>query len=150
MGFLDNLEDSLKSLESREERDPNEAERRNNERGRSIAAAPWADKLRHSQYTKDLLDQSVVAGHRIRAKVYMAWIEGTLRLEARGRTLELVPTADGITGKYTNGSGETTEKAVDLNGNPQALLDEWLAGERAPEKAAALINDDSDSAEEGR
>ena len=48
MGFLDNLESSLKSLESQGERDGSEVLRRDEERNRSSAAAPWAEELKHS------------------------------------------------------------------------------------------------------
>ena len=48
MSFLDNLENSLKSLESREERDPGERKRRESDRARALAAGPWADRLKTS------------------------------------------------------------------------------------------------------
>jgi hypothetical protein len=136
MSFLDNLENSLKSLESRDERDPQESSVRQNDRTQALAIAPWADQLKSSSYTKDLLEKSVVAGHRIRAKIYMAWIDTTLRLEARGKALELRPTPDGIVARYLNTAGEELQQRVDLNGDPGALLDAWLAGEKRPAPAA--------------
>jgi hypothetical protein len=126
MSFLDNLENSLKSLESREERDPNERKRRDDERARTLAAAPWATQLKSSAYTKDLLDKAAAAGHRIRAKVYMAWVDTVLRLEARGRALELRPTAEGIVAEYVDPAGERVTQPVDLSGTPDELLETWL------------------------
>ena len=126
MGFLDNLEDSLKSLESREERDPGERKRQEDDRARVLAAAPWAEKLKSSEYTQKLFDEAALAGHRIRAKVYMAWIDTTLRLEAKGRRLELRPTAKGIVAEFVQPDGETRIEDLDLNGNPKELLGKWL------------------------
>jgi|ERR1017187_1383204 hypothetical protein len=126
MGFLDNLENSLKSLESQEERDPNVSQRREEDRARTLAVAPWADQLKNSSYTKDLLDKAAIAGHKIRAKVYMAWVEKTLRLEAKGRVLELRPTSDGIVAEFVDALGQTASEPVDLNGSPDELLQKWL------------------------
>ncbi len=126
MGFLDNLENSLKSLESQEERDPNVAQKRLDDRARTLAEAPWAEQLKNSRYTADLFDKAAIAGHRIRAKVYMAWIDTTLRLEARGRALEFKPTASGVLAEYENAAGERTSESVDLAGTPDGLLERWL------------------------
>jgi hypothetical protein len=125
MGFLDNLEDSLKSLENTEERDPNVQQRRQDERSRALAVAPWAEKLKTSDFTKKLFDEAALAGHRMRAKVYMVWFESTLRMEVKQRTLELRPTAKGIVAAFIQPEGETTEP-LDLNSDPKALLDKWL------------------------
>jgi hypothetical protein len=127
MSFLDNLENSLKSLESREERDPGEQQRKNDERMRTRAAAPWAEKLRTSEYTKQLFEQAAIAGHRIRTKIYMAWIDSALRLEARDRKLELRPNADGVTASMIEPDGTTKTVPLDLNGKPEELLEQWLA-----------------------
>ncbi len=126
MSFLDNLENSLKSLESQEERDPNAAIKREDERVRVLAVAPWAEQLKNSKYTKELFDKAAVAGHRIRTKIYMAWVDTTLRLEARGHVLELKPTTNGIVSEYLNNAGERNTEAVDLNGTPDGLLERWL------------------------
>ena len=127
MGFLDNLENSLKSLESQEERrDPAQVKRREEDRKLALAAAPWAEKLKNSDYIKQLFDKAAVAGHRIRAKVYMAWFDTTLRLEARERRLELKPTPEGIVAEFGEPSGALQTKPIDLNGDPQMLIDEWL------------------------
>ncbi len=133
MSFLDNLEDSLKSLESQEERDPSQHKRRQDDRARVLAAAPWADKLKNSDYTKKLFDEAAIAGHRIRTKVYMAWFETALRLEAKGRRLDLRPTPDGIVSDFIETDGQMTTEPLDLNGDPAALIAKWLGSMRAEE-----------------
>ena len=132
MGFLDNLESSLKSLEASDERDPNEAARRQADRSRSVSIRPWADKLKNSDYTKQLFDRAALAGHKIRAKIYIAWLEDSLRLEARGRILELKPTTEGVVAQYTQQDGTPVLHPVDLESDPATLLDEWLSGEQPP------------------
>jgi hypothetical protein len=126
MGFLDNLENSLKNLESRDERDSGQHERRAEERAHAAEIAPWAEQLKTANYTKELLDQAAIAGHKIRTKIYMAWFESTLRLEARGRRLELRPAASGIVADFIEPDGSSRSQPVDLTGNPEALLSEWL------------------------
>ena len=126
MGFLDNLEDSLKSLENQEERDGSARERQASDRARALAAAPWAEKLKTGPYTKELFEQAAAAGHRIRAKVYVAWLDTTLRLEARGRKLDLKPTAQGILAEYLEPDGATRTEPLDLNGKPAELIQHWL------------------------
>ena len=126
MGFLDNLESSLKSLEDSDERDPREHVRRQEERTRAVAVGPWAERLKNGQYTQKLLDQAAVAGHRLRTKIYMAWFDDTLRLEARQRRLELRPTAEGIVASFIETDGATKTQAVDLESDPGELLSEWL------------------------
>lgn len=126
MGFLDNLENSLKSLESQDERDGAEQLRRSDERARTAAAAPWAEKLKNSEYTRKLFDEAAVAGHRIRAKIYMSWMDTTLRLEAKGKVLELRPEPQGIIAQYMRSDGETVTRPVDLEGAPDQLLSDWL------------------------
>jgi hypothetical protein len=126
MSFLDNLENSLKNLESREERDPNAAQRKTEERARTLAAAPWAEQLKNSQFTKMLMDKAAETGHRLRTKIYIAWLDTTLRLEAKGRRLDLEPTPDGIRANFIEPDGEVSHKSVDLNGDPEDLLRAWL------------------------
>ena len=138
MGFLDNLENSLNNLERQEERNPGEAGRRRAaERSRAVSVQPWAEKLKNSDYTKELFNKSAAAGHRIRAKIYIAWLEQCLRLEARGRVLELKPTPDGIVAEFAAGDGSRVVRKVDLNADPGLLLDEWLSGEQPPPSKSA-------------
>jgi hypothetical protein len=126
MSFLDNLENSLKSLESREEKDGSERERRTAEQAMNRAAAPWAEQLRKSEFTQQLFEQAAVTGHRLRAKIYMAWMDSTLRLEVKGRALELRPTPAGITAVFLEPDGQTKTESVDLAGDPADLLRTWL------------------------
>lgn len=126
MGFLDNLENSLKSLESQEERDPAAQTRRDEERARALASAPWAEQLKSSPFTQQLFEQAAVTGHRLRTKIYIAWLDATLRLEAKSRRLDLEPTPDGIVAHYIEPDGARSQTKVDLNGNPEELLRGWL------------------------
>jgi hypothetical protein len=134
MGYLDNLESSLKSLETQEERDGSERQRRQSDRARSLALAPWSEKLRNSSYTKELFDKAVAAGHRRRTKVYLAWLENTARLEVKERRLELKPTPDGIVAEYVEPNGQLKTEAVDLSGDPQGLIDKWFGPEQVAEE----------------
>jgi hypothetical protein len=145
MSFLDNLESSLKNLESRDERDVNAHQRRTDERARSLAAAPWAEKLKSSPYTKALLDKAVAQGHQIRAKVYMAWFDGKLRLEARQQTLELRPSADGIFAEFTTAEGKFVSVSVDLSENPDDLLAEWFRSVPALKPEPVEIEEEADN-----
>jgi len=126
MSFLDNLENSLKNLEAREERDPNAASRRSEERARTMAIAPWAAQLKDSEFTKVLLEKAAQTGHRLRTKIYVAWLDTTLRLEAKGRKLDLEPTAEGIRANFVEPNGKGSHKSVDLNADPGELLRDWL------------------------
>ena len=129
MDFLDNLENSLKNLESQEERDPAARQRQQEQRQRTSAAAPWAAKLKSSEYVKRLFEEGARAGHRMRAKVYMAWLESVLRLEVRGRWCELRPTAEGISAEFVATDHTLRTISIDLNENPDALLEQWLGSE---------------------
>lgn len=126
MSFLDNLENTLKGLESQEERDPNEQSRRESERARVLAAAPWAEKLKQSSYKEKLLEQATLKGHQLRAKVYMAWLDTALRLEVKDRQLELRPTPEGIIAVFLENRTEVRTQPVDLEGKPQDLIEQWL------------------------
>lgn len=131
MSFLDNLENNLKALESREESSANreqEARRREAERREAVAAAPWAERLRTGPYAAALLTQAVRAGHAVRIKVQPAWIDTTLRLEARNRRLELRPGAEGVTAVFLEDGRPVRSKPVDLDGDAAALAQEWLGG----------------------
>ncbi len=129
MSFLDNLENNLKALESREERDGSAAAQREAESARVTAAAPWAERLRESAWTKQLLEAAARAGHERRIKVYIAWLGTTLRLEARERRLDLRPEADGVRAVYLRGNAEIRSAPVTLEGDPAPLVREWLDSE---------------------
>lgn len=126
MDFLDSLENSLKSLESQEERDPAALRRQQDRKTETLAAAPWAEKLKSSEYTRQLFEQVAVEGHRMRAKIYMSWLDSVLRLEVRGRWCELRPTADGIKAEFLNINGQAESTDVELSSDPKLLLNQWL------------------------
>jgi hypothetical protein len=130
MGFLDNLENNLKSLESAgQARD--EAGRRERgreaERARALAEAPWAEELKKGTYTAELLKQAARAGFSLRTKVNLTWIGTTLRLEARDRRLELRPTPEGIVAAYLEAGREQRVEPLDLKSDPAELVRAWLA-----------------------
>lgn len=126
MSFLDNLENTLKSLESREERDPAEYERREQKRNFALAAAPWAAKLKAAPFTRALFEQATMAGHRARTKVYMSWFDDVLALQAKERKLEVRPTPDGIVAVFIEPDRGETVQALDLESDPAALIHQWL------------------------
>jgi len=126
MSYLDNLENTLKNLESRNEPDPLTNERREADRAGALAAAPWADRLKSGAFTTNLMDAAAVIGHKLRAKVYMAWLGNTLRFELRQSKLELRPTAEGVLAVFMEGNNEIKSHKVDLEGNPDTLIEEWI------------------------
>src|SRR5260370_38153182 len=109
MSLLDNLENSLKSLESSEQgkEDAERAQRtREQERTQAQAVAPFAEQLKQSPYTAELLKQAARVGFSLRTKIHMAWLGSTLRLEARDKRLEVRPTAQGLSPGYLENSRE--------------------------------------------
>ena len=129
MGFLDDLENNLKSLESHEEgREAADREQRarESERAQAQAIAPFAEQLKKAPFTANVLTHAARMGHSLRTKVHVAWLGNTLRLEARDRRLELRPTATGIVAVSIENGNEATGKPLDLTGNPEQLIREWL------------------------
>ncbi len=132
MSFLDNLENNLKSLESREEgKDAAAQQQRSRERDRANAqaAAPFAEELKKGPFTAELLKQAARVGFEKRTKVHVAWLGSTLRLEARERRMELRPTATGIETVYLEDGRETRTEPLDLKANAEDLLRRWLDSE---------------------
>jgi len=129
MSFLDNLENNLKSLESREEGNASaESQQKARERDRAAAqaAAPYAEELRKGPFTAELLRQATRVGFEKRTKVHIAWLGSTLRLEARGDRVELRPGAAGVQAVYLSGGLETRTEPVDLKGDAEAFVRSWL------------------------
>ena len=129
MSFLDNLENSLKSLESANERagDKQTQEQRDSERAQALAVAPWAEQLKAAAFTQGLMEEATRAGHKIRVKVRIMWLASTLRLEARERKLELRPTQDGILAVFIENGSEARSQPIDiLQSNPEDLVRRWL------------------------
>ncbi len=126
MSFLDNLENNLKALESRDEGGLDESRRRDREREFAVAAAPWAERLKREPFAQTLMQQATMAGRQRRIKVNLMWLGTTLRLEARGHRLELRPGPDGISAVYLRGAEEVRREPVNLAGDPQKLTSEWM------------------------
>jgi hypothetical protein len=127
MSFLDNLEDNLKALESRDEGGLDESRRRDQERDVAVAAAPWAERLKREPFAQTLMQQATVAARRSRTKVNLMWIGTTLRLEARGHRLELRPGPKGVAAVFSKGSEEVGQEPVDLSSDPVKLTRQWMA-----------------------
>jgi hypothetical protein len=133
MSFLDNLENNLKALESREERDPEkvkrEQERREADRTSALLRAPHVEALRTSPFTSELLTQCRTIGHGQRVLVQFTWLGESLRLDAKAKRMELAPTAEGITAVFSVDGQETGRQTVDPNvDDASALARLWLTG----------------------
>ncbi len=140
MSFLDSLENNLKAMEGTEASGLDDRKRKEIERQRVVASAPWAEKLKHAPYTKALMERASRSGYQIRVKVDIVWLGDVLRLEARGHRLELRPTPQGILAVQLKGKDELKRELVDLAGAPEALLDDWmavLANQKKEDDAAA-------------
>jgi len=130
MSFSDSLENDLKNMESREERDP-EAEARGSrqkqsQRAGALAAAPFAEKLKTGKFAPGLFTSVTRIGHGLRTKVNIIWLGTTLRLQAREHKLELRPTAEGVVAHFIVNEKEIRKQKLDLAGNPELLAKEWL------------------------
>jgi hypothetical protein len=130
MSFSDNLENDLKNLESRDERDAasmaRSQQQKQNHRALMLASAPYAEKLKSGKFTSDLLIHSTRIGHGLRTKVNIIWLGTTLRLQAREHRLELRPTPEGVIASFFVDEKEVKQEKIDLNGNPELLAKEWL------------------------
>src|SRR5207248_2014100 len=133
MSFLDNLENNLKALESREEKDPEKVkrdrERREAERTAALLRAPHADALKNSAFTSELLTQCRTIGHAQRVLVQFTWIGESLRLDAKSKRMALTPTTEGITAVFSVDGAETGRTTVDPQvDDAAALARRWLTG----------------------
>ena len=131
MSFLDNLENNLKALESREEKDPEKLKRdrdlRESERTAALLRAPHAEALKSSAFTSGLLVECRAIGRTQRVLVQFTWIGETLRLDARSNRLELIPTAEGIVAVSFLDGMEVARRPVDPEkDDPSALARQWL------------------------
>jgi len=122
MSFLDNLENNLKALESTEPTGMEDQKRREAQKRDAIAAAPWAEKLKISPWVEKFMRDLTRAGFSRRTKINFAWIDRILRAEALDQRLEIVPTPKGIEAVW-----EDRRVPVDLAGDPDKLIQEWLA-----------------------
>jgi hypothetical protein len=126
VSFLDNLENNLKALESRDE-GLDDTRRREVDRGQALAIAPWAERLSREPYAQDLMRQATIAGRVRRMKVHLAWLDTKLRLEARGHRLELRPTPHGVVAVFLREAEEIRRVPLNLADSPLKLIDEWMA-----------------------
>jgi hypothetical protein len=129
MSFLDNLENNLKSLESREEGNESAEQQqraRERDRAQAQAAAPYAEELKKGPFTAELLKQSARVGFEKRTKIHVAWLGSTLRLEARDRRLELRPTGSGILAVYLEDGQEVRSEPLDLKRSAEEFIRAWL------------------------
>ena len=126
MSFLDNLENNLKALENREEGGIDESRRRDADRERVLAVAPWAERLKASPFTSEVMKRASLAGRERRIKVNLIWLGTTLRLEARDQRLEFRPEPDGIIAVFMNGNEELRREPVDLAASPDPLIASWM------------------------
>lgn len=130
MSFLDNLESNLNTLESQSEGNDESLRQqraRESQRASAQAVAPYAEELKKGPYTAELLRQAARIGHAMRVKVHIAWLGATLRLEARQRRLELRPTPTGVLAVWIEDNQEARSQPVDLKGQPEEMLREWLS-----------------------
>lgn len=130
MSFLDNLENNLKALEGREERDPGaHRAKQEQERSAAMSIAPWATQLRESQFVQKLLGLAARAGIQRRTKIVPVWLDTTLRLSWKGERLELRPIKGGIDAVSLDQSGEELDRQpLDLSSDPAPMLEHWLKG----------------------
>jgi len=131
MSFLDNLENNLKALENREERDPEKVrrdqERREADRTAALLRAPHAEALRTSPFTGELLTQCRAIGHGQRVLVQFTWLGESLRMDAQAKRMELTPTAEGITAVHSLKGKEIRREVIDLEtADAAALARRWL------------------------
>jgi hypothetical protein len=129
MSFLDNLENNLKSLESREEGNESAEQQqraRERDRAQAQAAAPYAEELKKGPFTAELLKQSARVGFEKRTKIHVAWLGSTLRLEARDRRLELRPTGSGVLAVYLEDGQEVRSEPLDLKRSAEEFIRAWL------------------------
>ena len=143
MSFLDNLENNLKALESRDMGGIADHGSREEERTRARAEAPWAERLKRDSWTQQLMQQMTRAGFQRRTKVNLIWIGTTLRMEARGHKLELRPGANGVAAVYLRGLEESKRETVDFKEDPKQLVARWMpvieAQKKHDEEEAARV-----------
>jgi hypothetical protein len=131
MSFLDNLENNLKALESREEKDPEKVkrdqQRREADRSAALLRAPHADALKSSPFTSELLTHCRTIGHGQHVLVQFTWIGENLRLDAKTKRMELIATPDGIAAVFFADGLETERTTVDpQKDDAAALAQRWL------------------------
>ncbi len=126
MSYLDNLENNLKALENQEEKDPEKVqrdrERREAERNAALLRAPFVEALKSSAFTSELLTQCRTIGHGQRVLVQFVWVGETLRLNAKNKRMDLMPSAEGIVAVMSLDGMETDRATVDPNKDDAGAL----------------------------
>ena len=134
MSFLDNLENNLKAMESREEVDPEALKRqqaqREAERSEALRRAPFELALKESPFAGDLIAACRRLGHAKRSMVRPTWLDSMLRLEARvdgvEQRLELRATVEGVRAVFLRDGQEISSEAVDLNSSAAELAGRYI------------------------
>lgn len=130
VSYLDNLENSLKALEAREQLDPEQLKRerqaKEEAQKEALKIAPYAEALRNSTFTNELLATSRTIGHSQRILVRFTWVGNILRLEAKEKKMELKPTAEGIFASFFENGEENSNFPLDLAGSAEELVRKWL------------------------
>jgi hypothetical protein len=131
MSFLDNLENNLKALESQEEKDPEKVKRdreqREAERNAALLRAPHVEALKNSPFTSNLLTECRTIGHGQRVLVQFTWIGETLRLNAKTKRMDLIPSPEGILAILSEAGAETSRTIIDpQKDDPASLARRWL------------------------
>jgi hypothetical protein len=130
MSYLDNLENSLKSLEKQEERDPEERRRREEaqkaEQANAAAAAPFLEEIKRGAFIQAFLSHASVEGRKARILVRPAWVGHVLRLEAGERRMEFRATPAGVEATVSRNGAVSSQGLLDLSADPRALAAEWL------------------------
>ena len=128
MSFLDNLESTLKNLERANESDTRaDQQRRQSDRARALAAAPYADELKNGPFANEFLTHAVRIGHGSRTRITPLWMGNVLRVDAKEKRLELRPTSDGVLAVFMEGGEEKSSEILDLKSDPEQLASRWLA-----------------------
>jgi hypothetical protein len=126
VSYLDNLENNLKALENQEEKDPEKVqrdrERREAERNAALLRAPFVEALKSSAFTSELLTQCRTIGHGQRVLVQFVWVGETLRLNAKNKRMDLMPSAEGIVAVMSLDGMETDRATVDPNKDDAGAL----------------------------
>jgi len=88
------------------------------------------EALRDSAFTSELLGQCRVVGREAKVLVQFTWIGENLRLDAKEKRMELVPTADGIIAVVSENGVESDQWKVDPEKDEAAALARrWLVGQ---------------------
>src|SRR5260221_4918875 len=86
MSFSDNLENSLKNLESHDERDAaggaHSQQRRRDQRGTVLASAPYVVKMRPGNFTSRPMTHATPIGDCLRTEANISWLSSTPRNQA--------------------------------------------------------------------